>query len=450
MQNEIDIVMPDSEDVSEAMVQEWLKKVGDPVSQHEPIVEVSTDKVTLEVAAPSDGFLGEILVAANESVAPGAILGRVSTVAISTEPVPEGLPGTTAGSIHRRMQEGKPPPEGEDAQAEVAASAGFRLSPLVRRILREHDLSPQDVRGTGRGGRITHQDVLAHIEAVDSGETPQPPRSDDTQPIDQPEVRFPPSALADVGAADGNGAAPTAAPAAEASAPVDGLDLIRHSPMRRKIAERMVESVRTSPHVTSIFDADLTQIIAHRNANKTRASEQGIKLTFTAYFVRAVADALRKVPRVNSQWTDDGVQLFRHANIGVATALGDSGLVVPVLRNAESLDLLETARALQEMTERARSGRLKTEDFAGGTFTITNHGVSGSLIATPIINQPQSAILGIGKLEKRVVVRQYDGQDTIQVRPMIYVTLTIDHRVLDGFQANAFLSAFVDTLQTWE
>jgi 2-oxoglutarate dehydrogenase E2 component (dihydrolipoamide succinyltransferase) len=216
--------------------------------------------------------------------------------------------------------------------------------------------------------------------------------------------------------------------------------MMPHMPMRKSIAAHMVQSVATAPHVTSVFQADLSAVIAHREAG-------GKTATFTAYFVRAAVAALQAVPEVNSRWHDHALELFDDCNIGIGTALPGGGLIVPVIHRAQTLDLAQTAERLADLTARARAGTLTQQDVQGGTFTISNHGVSGSLVAAPIIiNQPQSAILGVGKLEKRVVV---DDAGSVVVRPMVYVTLTIDHRALDGFQANLFLSEWVATIEGW-
>ena len=212
----------------------------------------------------------------------------------------------------------------------------------------------------------------------------------------------------------------------------------------------MSSSVATAPHVTAVFELDFTAIATHRAAHKQDFAARGTKLTYTAYFLQACVEAMREVPEVNSRWYDDAIEIFSDVNIGVGTALGDKGLIVPVINGVQSMDLFDIASALQEKTELARNGKLQPADVRGGTFTISNHGVSGSLVATPIIiNQPQSAILGVGKLEKRVVVKTVDGQDVMAIRPMAYVSLTIDHRVLDGSQTNSWLSTFVSTLENW-
>jgi 2-oxoglutarate dehydrogenase E2 component (dihydrolipoamide succinyltransferase) len=218
--------------------------------------------------------------------------------------------------------------------------------------------------------------------------------------------------------------------------------------MRKSIAAHMVESMRLAPHVTSVFELDMTQVIAHRNAQKSEFEKRGVKLTFTAYFVHAVARALKAVPQVNSRWHEDAIEIFDNCNVGVATALEEKGLIVPVIQSAEKMDLFEIASSLQRLIDKARLGKLEPKDVQGGTFTISNHGVSGSLLATPIIiNQPQSAILGIGKLEKRVCVADVNGIEQFVARPKVYVTLSLDHRALDGYVANSFLSHFIKTLE---
>jgi 2-oxoglutarate dehydrogenase E2 component (dihydrolipoamide succinyltransferase) len=207
--------------------------------------------------------------------------------------------------------------------------------------------------------------------------------------------------------------------------------------------------LRTAPHVTAVWDVDLSAIVAHRKKNLDGFQEQGVRLTYTTYFVAASVKALQAVPEVNSRWHDDALEIFEDCNIGVATAL-ESGLIVPVIRQAQNLDLLGIARVLADQTERARRGKIDLNEIQGGTFTITNHGVSGSLIATPIINQPQSAILGIGKMEKRTQIVEVEGKDSITIKPMAYVTLTIDHRALDGYQANRFLDVWTKAITGWK
>jgi 2-oxoglutarate dehydrogenase E2 component (dihydrolipoamide succinyltransferase) len=383
----IEIAAPaDQAEGTEMVVGTWLKRVGESVTENEPLLEITTDKVTVEIAAPATGILREILKPTDQPVQAGDVLGRIEVGATAvTELIPARQPTSTREPA---------PPTAE-------------LTPAVRKLLAEHGLDASTVTGTGRGGRITVQDVEAHV-------------------------------------ASGPAPTATAEPGAYPSRKV------LHTAMRRSIAQHMVQSVSVAPHVTSVFEADLSAILAHREANRAAFEADGIKLTYTAYFIRASVAALQAVPEVNSRWHDDALELFDDCNIGVATALPQGGLILPVIHRAQALDLRATAERLEDLTGRARAGGLSPKDVQHGTFSISNHGVSGSLVATPIvIPQPQSAILGVGKLERRPVARERGGKETVEVRPMCYVTLTIDHRVLDGFQANAFLTRWVGEIEAW-
>jgi 2-oxoglutarate dehydrogenase E2 component (dihydrolipoamide succinyltransferase) len=303
------------------------------------------------------------------------------------------------------------------AVAHEPGPAARTLSPAVRRLLAERGLDASQVRGTGQGGRITVEDILGH-SASGAAQTSRP-------------------------------STPSAGGAADLASTAGPTHRVPHTATRKRIAEHMVQSLlHTAPHVTTVFEADLTAVLEHRKRNKDDFARRGAPLTLTAYFLRAAVEAIRAVPEANCRWTDTALEIFDFVNIGVATAL-DTGLVVPVLRDVQSRDLFETAQGLEDLVSRTREGRLSPADVRGGTFTISNHGVSGSLVATPIIiNQPQAAILGVGKLEKRPVVVSEDGEDRIVVRPRCYVTLTIDHRVMDGHQANRFLQTLVEWLAT--
>ena len=399
MTDTANIVMPLEQEGSKSVVRAWLKAVGDTVKRDEPIVELETDKVAVEVPAPVDGVLASIALNEGDEAAPGAVLGVLSLV------IPDATkarPGTQ-GQTNRPLNSG--PVAGATSRNDEGREQ--RLSPLVKRLLSEHRIAAADLSGTGRGGRITHKDVEDHIA---------------------------------------RGAAKAARPPAAA---IKG-GRIPHSAIRKSIAEHMSRSVATAPHVTAVFEADFSAIAAHRAKHKDAYAKAGAPLTYSAYIVRAAAEAMRVSPNVNARWHDNFLEVLEDVNIGIGVALGDKGLIVPVVREAQKLSLKETAAKLGDLTERARGNQLKPADVQGGTFSISNHGVSGSLLATPIIiNQPQSAILGVGKLEKRVVVREADGQEAILVRPMAYVSLTIDHRVLDGHQTNAWLTRFVDVLESW-
>jgi 2-oxoglutarate dehydrogenase E2 component (dihydrolipoamide succinyltransferase) len=296
-------------------------------------------------------------------------------------------------------------------------------SPAVRRLLAEHGLRADAVRGSGPGGRITVEDVLRAAAAGAGNGAP---------------VATVPEATA------------SAAPSEPASQGGIRSHRVPHSAVRRRIAEHMAQSLHTAPHVTTVFEADLTAVLSDRARRREEFARRGAPLTLTAYFVQAAVVAIRAVPEANSRWTDVALEIYDDIHIGIATAVEGTGLLVPVLHDAGARDLFEVARGLDDLVARARSGSLTPADVRGGTFTISNHGVSGSLLAAPIIiNQPQSAILGIGKLEKRPVVVEDGDEQKIAVLPRCYVTLTLDHRVMDGHQANRFMQTFVGALAEW-
>jgi 2-oxoglutarate dehydrogenase E2 component (dihydrolipoamide succinyltransferase) len=412
----VEIRAPDEQtEGTRLQVLRWLKQVGEPVAQDEPLIEIETDKVTVEVASPGSGVLREILKREHEEVAPGELLGRIDTAAAGA--VSPGSLGAAAGA-----STAAPTPASASRAAEPQpgrAAPATELSPAVRRLLGEHALEAGAVSGTGPGGRITVEDVLRSARARPAPAAAQPEQ---------------------------------AAPAASAAAaPATGVRRVPHTAVRKRIAEHMVQSLlHSAPHVTTVFEADLTAVLADRARRREEFALRGAPLTLTAYFVRAAVAAIRAVPEANSRWTDSALEIHEAMHIGVATAVEGAGLIVPVLRDAQSLDLFETAHALAALVQRARSGELSVGDVRGGTFTISNHGVSGSLLAAPIIiNQPQAAILGVGKLEKRAVVVEAGDEQRIAVQPRCYVTLTLDHRVMDGHQANRFLQVFVQTLTAW-
>lgn len=422
----IDVMIPEGQlEGTEATLQSWLVAPGDAVKKDQPLAELETDKVTMEVAAPADGVVAELIAGEGDQVSVGMLLATLgdgeAAAAAPEAPVAETAAPAVAAPV-------------APAVAESVIPEGARLSPAVRRILKENPVDLNQVQGSGKGGRVTKCDLLSYLKnasAVPAAPVVQAPVQAPVQP-----------------------ATPVAAPAKPVSVPGQaGLasTLRPHSTMRKRIADHMVDSLlHTAPHVTSIFEADLSAIQRHRAKHKAEFAEKGVKLTYTAYFVAAAAKALQAVPEVNSQFHDDVLELFHDCNIGVGTALGNDGLVVPVIHQAQDLNLIGIARRLQGLTDAAYNNSLKPSDMQGGTFTISNHGVSGSLVATPIIiNQPQNAILGIGKLEKRVIVKEIEGVDTMVIRPMCYVSLTIDHRALDGYQTNTFLATLVNELENW-
>jgi len=435
-----------------SQVLRWLKNIGETVAENEPLIEIETDKVTVEVASPGAGILREIVKGEQEEIEPGEVLGRIEAVAAAgatgdaaaggvvapvVDPASQvvAVDGRTGDAAAQAVAVGSAGTVSRGAQGvargtvQPAGAAATQLSPAVRRLLSENGLEASAVRGTGQGGRITVEDVLAAIAV-----TARPQMS-----------------AGAASAISAPGASASAVPAPAASDVSGGSHRIPHTAVRKRVAEHMVQSLlHIAPHVTTVFEVDMTAVLAHRLQHRDEFARRGAPLTLTAYFLQATVDAIRAVPEANSRWTDTALEVFDAIHIGVGTALEAGGLVVPVLRDVQSLDLFRTAEGLNDLVTRAREGRLVPADVRGGTFTISNHGVSGSLVATPIIiNQPQSAILGVGKLEKRPVVVEEGGVDRVAIRPRCYVTLTIDHRVMDGHQANRFLQTFVARLTSW-
>jgi 2-oxoglutarate dehydrogenase E2 component (dihydrolipoamide succinyltransferase) len=411
----VDVSAPaDNAEGTRSQVLRWLKSPGEHVVEHEPLIELETDKVTVEIPAPATGVLREIFKHEQDEVAPGDRLGSidVGTGQVAAAGVAASGPAPDSGS-----RATPPAPATGNRGAPASHRAASDLSPAVRRLLVEDRIDAGELVGSGAGGRITADDVLRAVAARSTVARA------DRAPVDP--------------------AAATGEQTVNRRVP--------HSAMRKRIAARMVESLlHTAPHVTTVFDADLGAVLAHRERHRADFAARGAPLTLTAYFVAACVDAIHAVPETNARWTDDALEYYDRIDIGIGTALPDKGLVVPVIRNVAALDLGAIARALGDLTARARADRLTPADVRGGTFTISNHGVSGSLLAAPIvINQPQSAILGVGRVEKRPIVVTEDGVDRVVVRPRCYVTLTIDHRVMDGHRANRFLEVLIGRLSNW-
>jgi 2-oxoglutarate dehydrogenase E2 component (dihydrolipoamide succinyltransferase) len=395
MSSIMDVLVPANEEGTRATILKWCKAVGDSVVKDEPLVELETDKVTVEVPAPASGVLIEVLKPENAEVSPDEVLARLR------------LPGETAQSTESKAPAAAATIESSRTPANARADSEL-LSPSVRRLLHEHDIAPGAIDGTGRNGRVTAQDVTRHVSQT----APRP-------------------AAAKIHQADAN-------------------TLVPHTAIRRRVAEHMVRSLGEAPHITTLFEADLSRVLKHRALHAKSYESRGARLTLTVYFISACVQALRAHREVNATFLQDAMELHGDVNIGVGTALGDKGLIVPVIKRAQLLSLFEIAQRLHNAVVAARAGKLTPQDVRGGTFTISNHGVGGSLLAAPIvINQPQVAILGVGKVQRRVCVIDTDGSESIAVRSMCYLTLTIDHRALDAFQANAFLALVVKTLEQW-
>lgn len=405
------------EGVEELTLVKWLKNEGDPVTEMEPVVEVETDKVATEIPSPASGVLLKILATVNQVVRVGDILAWIGQPGEALE-AEASAPPPAAAAESAPTPEAKPAVQEPAQAAAVGGYAGF-VSPLVRKIAGENKIDLNLVKGTGEGGRITKQDLLDYMEG-------------------KPAVQA--------------AAVTPAASIPSASMPPSGGDrLVPHSSIRRQIAERMVNSMHTSPHVLTVMEADLSRVLAHRAANKQAFADDGVNLTLTAYFIASIAAGLKACPEANSSWTDEGVLLHSAMNIGMAVALGNNGLIVPVIRDVEALSLLGIARQVNDLAARARGKRLLPEEVKGGTFSLTNHGTAGSLFASPIITQPQVGVLGTGMLHKRpVVVTDENGSDAIAIRPMIYLSFVFDHRVLDGEGADLFLKKVKETLESWK
>lgn len=443
-----ELVMPQlGESVVEGTIARWLKQEGEEVKAYEPLLEIETDKVTTEMPAPAGGVLLKILVPEGATVPTGTLLGLIGEAGEEAA-VPAGAaPAEAAAGREQGVNNGA----GRQAVAAPGRQAGGpHVTPVVARIAAEHGVDLSRVPGSGRGGRVTKKDILAFIEQRPAAPASKPapampwdtPGSGDLfKPTDEIFAR-----------ASGQ---PAAAPPAEAapppppSGPRPG-EIVPLSKMRQAIAEHMVRSKRTSPHVTTVMEVDCSRIWAFREQHKAEfLRREGLKLTFTPFFVMAAVAGLEAVPQVNSRWTDEGLELLRQINVGVAVAL-DDGLIVPVIKNADALNLTGLQRAVTDLAERARRGQLKPDEVQGGTFSITNHGTAGSLLATPIINQPQVGILGVGTIQKRVVVVTQDGVDSIAIKPMCYLSFSFDHRILDGASADRFLAAVKQRLERWE
>lgn len=447
------VIMPQlGESVVEGTVSKWLKREGEAVNEYDPLIEVNTDKVDTEVPSPAAGTLLKVYVPEGTTVTAGTLLAVIGQPG---EPLPAAdntLAAADSGGAAHTPAAAEP---ARAASAQRQRDLGF-ISPVVAKLASEFQVDLQQVTGTGRGGRITKKDVQAYLgqrPAASAQPAAAPPVSDELPPWEKPGEGdlFRPTELQFAARAQPtSSAAPSVSPPSAQGAPSGSdfqplaSDSIPVEGMRKLIAEHMVRSKRTAPHVTTVFEADLSSVLAHLTANKDQFARDGATLTLTAYFIAAAVAALKAVPIVNSQWTDEKILLKRELNIGMAVAL-DEGLIVPVVRCADEKSLLGLAREINDLARRARARALRPDEVQGGTFTITNHGVGGSLFATPIINQPQTAILGVGAMQKRVVVIN----DAIAIRPMVYLTLTFDHRVLDGAVADRFMSALTAALQNW-
>jgi len=408
-----DVIMPQmGESIFEGTITKWLKNVGDMVQRDEPLFEISTDKVDAEIPSPAAGVLTEIRVPAGEVAQINTVVAVIGGAGEAAAPA--ATPATAVKTAPAPVPAAAP-------QAVASAEAEHvRSSPLVRKIARENNVNLGVVSGTGAGGRVTKEDILAYIEKGGSAAAAAP------------------------------AARPSApAPAPAAAAPIPG-ELVPMTRMRSIIAQRMVESKRTSPHVHTIFKIDFTRIVRLREKEKSKYEQRnGVKLTYMPFITRAVIATLRKMPIVNASMEGDAIRYHQHINIGIAVAL-EWGLIVPVIKEAEEKNFLGIARAIADLAERARGKKLKPDEVGSGTFTITNPGIFGEQFGMPIINQPESAILGVGGLFKEpAVVTSEDGTDSIAIRHFLHLTLGFDHRIIDGADAGKFMAEVKKYLENW-
>lgn len=402
------VIMPQmGESIFEGTITRWLKNVGDRVERDEPLFEISTDKVDSEIPASASGILREILFQEGETV-------EINTVVAIIDDEGGAVQDAAGGGNAVVPQESEQTP-GRNPNPEVADSRrGLRASPLVRRMAREEGIDLREIEGTGLGGRITKRDILNYLSERER-------IAEVTRPLVQQ-------------AQEGLGPAPS-----------DEDEVVPMTAMRRSIAEHMISSRRTSAHVTSIFEVDMTAIVRLKEENAEKfALREGFKLSLTPFFVKGVVDTLKDFPILNASMLDNDIVYKKDINLGVAVAL-DWGLIVPVIRQAQQKTLVGMAREVADLSRRARQKQLSPDEVQGGTFTLTNPGVFGSLIGTPIINQPQVAILCVGAVTKRAVVIN----DAIAIRSMAYLSLTFDHRLIDGAVADRFLSSLKDRLEDW-
>jgi pyruvate dehydrogenase E2 component (dihydrolipoamide acetyltransferase) len=435
-----DVVMPQmGESIFEGTITKWLKQPGDKVQRDEPLFEISTDKVDAEIPAPASGTLQEIKVEAGNTVQVNTVVGVIGDGDGASAPAPAKAAAPAASAPEAKKEAAPPPPAAKapepqaDGESDNGEQGRVRSSPLVRKIAKDNNVDLAKVPGTGLGGRITKEDIEAFV-AKHAGGAPAAAASAPAAPAPSYEAPLAPAVTTPL-------------------QPVGGVapgDLVPMSTMRKKIAEHMILSKRTSAHVHGVFEVDVTRIVKLREKMKNKFEQAtGSKLTFTPFFARAAVHGLRKFPIVNASVEGDNIRYHSSINLGIAVAL-DWGLIVPVVKNAEERSFVGLQRAISDLGERARTKKLKPDEVQGGTFTITNPGIFGAKFGMPIINQPQLAIMGVGGIVKKpVVVTDKDGNDSIAIRSMMHLSIGYDHRVIDGAVADQFMAEVKKFLENW-
>jgi pyruvate dehydrogenase E2 component (dihydrolipoamide acetyltransferase) len=432
-----DIIMPQmGESIVEGTITKWLKKPGDKVQRDEPLFEISTDKVDAEIPAPASGVLQEIKVTEGTTVGVNTVVGTIAVDGEAAAKPAKAAPAAAPPAKEEKKEEKKPaaaPAPAASAQpAQASEDEETRSSPLVRKIAREHGISLSQIPGTGLGGRITKQDITTFIESQARVGT---------------DAFVRPAERSEASQAPAPASPPAPRPAAPAAYPGD---LVPMTNMRKIIAQRMIESRRTSAHVHCMYEVDFTRVVTLRAKNKNAFEQRhGVRLTFMPFFVRAAIIAIQQWPIINASLEGDNIRYHRNINVGIAVAL-DWGLIVPVLKNAGDLNFLGLQRGITDLGERARSKKLKPEDVEGSTFTVTNPGQFGAVFGLPIINQPNAAIMGVGGITKQpLVVTDKEGNDSIAIRSVVHLTLGYDHRLIDGAVADQFMALVKKNLETW-
>ncbi|HLG42914.1 MAG TPA: dihydrolipoamide acetyltransferase family protein [Planctomycetota bacterium] len=426
-----DVIMPKiAESIFEGTLTKWLKKLGDPVKQDEPLFEISTDKVDTEIPSPVAGILSEVLVKEGETVAINTVVGRIGAggaVPAAAPPAPRREAAMAATPRIEPHVVGRPSVEAPSEEGRIFAS------PLVKKMAEKAGIDLAELEGSGFKGRITKQDLEEFISRKGGGSPAAvvqalPPAA----PVETREIKI---------------SAPTSEMPGVKAVITGPTETAKMTPMRKAIADHMVMSRRTSAHVSTFWEADLSRVVALREREKSDYERvYNTRLTLTTFFASAAIRALKEFPVVNAMVDGDKIMYYRYVNLGVAVALPE-GLIVPVVKGADEMSFLGLSRSINDLAERSRGKKLKIEEVQGGTFTLTNPGVYGGLIGTPIINQPQVAILGVGGVQKRVVVT---AGDAISVRPMVYLSLSFDHRIIDGAVADQFMAHVKKTLEQWE
>jgi len=446
VQSSAEVVMPQmGESIFEGTITKWLKRAGDAVQKDEPLFEISTDKVDAEIPSPVSGILTEVRIGEGETVEINTVVAVIGTSRASAVAQPDGSPTAAATQGATVARAAAPPspatmpgPADEATPAPELSTEPIRSSPLVRRIAREHKLDLRQINGTGSSGRITKDDVLAYMKNGGVATAPTADRISGAPSTVTPAAVVSPSIK-------------PAELASQQTAPQLVGKLEPMSRMRSIIGQRMVESRRTSPHAYSVYKVDMTRVVRLRERSRAGFEQRnGVKLTYMPFIAAAAIDALRRFPIVNASLEGNAIRYHENIHLGVAVAL-EWGLIVPVIREAERRSFPDLAAAIADLAERARTKKLKPEEASGSTFTLTNSGVFGGEYGTPIINQPESAILAIGGLRKEpVVLTDAEGNDTIAIRSMQQHCLGFDHRIIDGADAGRFMTAFKDALEKWD